>query len=139
MTEGTNTQLIRQTYEHISAGNIQAFLSLLAGDVEWHVPEMGGVPFSGKWRGREEVRRFFDIVADVQEVIEFVPEEFIAQANQVVVLGRFAWHIRATGKTSRARWAHVWTVSGNQVARFREYTDTAAVISAHSNDLHHTV
>src|SRR5262245_26391388 len=131
MTESANTQLVRRMYEHFKTGDIESFLRSLADNVDWTLPAMENVPFSGDWRGREEVRRFFGILADVQDALEFEPEEFIAQGTRVVGLGHFAFRIRATGRIARARWAHVWTVNGNEIVSCREYTDTAAVIGAH--------
>jgi ketosteroid isomerase-like protein len=90
------------------------------------------VPFAGRWEGREQVGRFFDKVAEAQEVLEFEPKEFIAQEDKVVVLGRFSMRIKSTGRDVGSDWAHVWTVKGGKVTRFYEYVDTAAVSGAHT-------
>ena len=132
MNEEINTKLIRQAYQDIRTGNIPGFLSLLAEDVVWTIPEMTNVPFSGTWQGREQVRHFFSQTVEAQNVIQFEPEEFIAQCDKVVVLGHFIMHVRATGKTSRSRWAHVWKIEGGKIRSMREFVDTLAVSRAHS-------
>ena len=58
------------------------------------------------------------------------PTEFIAEDERVVSLGDFEGLHGVTGKTSRARYAHVWTVRNGKIARFRQYIDTLAVAEA---------
>ena len=38
--------------------------------------------------------------------------------------------IKATGKTEESEFAHVHTLQGGRVIRFREYADTAAAVAA---------
>ena len=71
-------------------------------------------------------------MGEVQDVVEFEPQEFIAQADKVVVLGRFTMRVKATGRASRSAWVHVWTIEGGKVAYVREYVDTLAVSQSHS-------
>jgi ketosteroid isomerase-like protein len=132
MNEQENTRLVQQFYQSNKAGDIQSLLNSLAIDVQWELPEMENVPFAGKWRGRKGVEQFFGKVSEVQEVVEFEPEEFIAQGSKVVVLGRFTMCIKATGRNVSSTWAHVWTVENGQITRFYEYVDTAVVSIAHT-------
>lgn len=132
MNEQANTQLVQQAYQLFTSGNIQTFLNLLADDVLWQLPEMANVPFAGTWNGRQQVGQFFGQMSEVQDVVEFEPEEFIAEGDKVIVLGRFTMHVKATGRASRSEWVHVWTVEGDSVRSVREYVDTLAVSRAHS-------
>jgi ketosteroid isomerase-like protein len=59
-----------------------------------------------------------------------VPAEFITEGETVVSLGDFKGVHRATGKTSEARYAHVWTVSDGRITTFRQYIDTLAIAEA---------
>jgi uncharacterized protein len=131
MNDQANIQLVKQAYQLVKAGDIASFLNLLTEDVLWVLPEMANVPFAGTWKGRQQVRQFFSRLREVQEIVEFAPEQFIAQDGKVVVLGRFTMHVKATGKTSRSDWAHVWTVEGDKASSIREYVDTLAVSRAH--------
>ena len=132
MNEQANTRLVQQAYQSVGAGDFQSLLNSLAEDVQWQLPEMENVPFAGTWHGREEVGRFFSTVDQAQAVVEFEPEDFIAQGDKVVVLGRFASHVKSTGRVSASAWAHVWTFKDGKVTHFREYVDTAAVSRAHT-------
>jgi uncharacterized protein len=132
MNAQENTRLVQQAYQSIKAGDMQALLNTLATDVQWQLPEMENVLFAGMWQGREAIRQFFSNVCEVQDVVEFEPEEYIAQGDKVVVLGRFLMRIKATGKDFGSDWAHVWTVKDGKVTRFYEYVDTAVVSRAHT-------
>ena len=132
MNEQENTRLVQQAYQSIQAADIQALLNSYAEDVQWQLPEMENVPFAGMWQGREAVGQFFSKVFVVQDVVEFEPEENIAQGDKVVVLGRFLMRMKATGKDFGSDWTHVWTVKDGKVTRFYEYVDTATISRAHT-------
>jgi len=132
MNEQENRQLVQQAYQSVMARDFQSFLNLLADDVHWVMPEVTNVPFAGTWHGRQQVAQFFSRMAEVQDIVEFEPEEFIAQGDKVVVLGRFTMRVRGTGKDARSGWAHVWKLEGGKVSYMREYVDTLAVSRAHT-------
>jgi len=129
MPEQSNAKLVQQAYQVFKEGQIESFLNLLSKDVLWVLPEMPNVPFAGTWNCRDGVAQFFSRMREVQDVEEFEPEEFIAQGNKVVVLGRFTMRIKVTG--ARSAWAHVWTIQDGVVTAVREYVDTLAVSRAH--------
>jgi uncharacterized protein len=131
MSEQENTKLVQQAYENFKSGDIQSVLDLLADDIEWELPNIENVPFSGKRRGREQAGEFFRSLADSQEAQHFEPKEFIAQGDNVVALGHYGWRVHSTTREFEADWAHVFTIRGGQIVKFHEYTDTAAVASAH--------
>jgi ketosteroid isomerase-like protein len=54
-----------------------------------------------------------------------VPEEFVAQGDTVVALGEYSASFKATGKSFRAPFAHVWKLAGGKVKSFWQHTDTA--------------
>jgi len=82
-----NIRVVKQTYDNFKTGNIPAVLSLVADKVEWQVPDIEGVPLSGKRKGREEVADFFRELAEEEDVISFEPQDFIAQGDKVVAFG----------------------------------------------------
>jgi hypothetical protein len=65
---------------------------------------MENVPFAGKWQGHEGVRQFFSKVFEVRDVIEFEPEEYVAQGDKVVALGDFLMRIKATARELGSKW-----------------------------------
>ena len=128
----SSTEVVQDTLRKFGDGNIDGVIDNMASDVEWRIPRMEHVAFAGAtYRGKEEVRKFFTLLADTQIVRSFEPLEFIAQRDKVVVLGRYAWTVRKTGRPLEGDWAHVWTIRDGKVAGFSEYTDTAAASAAH--------
>jgi ketosteroid isomerase-like protein len=132
LSEEANTKLIQGAYGSIQTGDIPAFLSILAENVLWILPDMSNVSFAGVRQGPEQVGQFFHRMAEVQDLLEFEPKEFIAQRETVVVLGHFKMRIKATDKIASSGWAHVWKVDNGKVSYMREYVDTLAVSRAHS-------
>jgi ketosteroid isomerase-like protein len=131
MSEQENTNVVQQIYASFKSGDIQALLARIADDVQWQLPDMENVPFSGKRQGREQVAEFFASVADNQEVLAFEPGDFTAQGDKVVAQGHYRWRVKATGREFQADWAHVFTIQGGKVIGFQEYIDTAAVVAAY--------
>jgi uncharacterized protein len=130
MSDQDNVKLAQQAYANFQSGDIQALLASLSDDIEWQLPEIANVPFAGKRQGPEAVGQFFSSLAEAQEVLEFAPQEFIAQGNKVVVLGHYQWRVKATGQEYGGDWAHVFTVQDGKIVGFHEYTDTAVAAAA---------
>jgi ketosteroid isomerase-like protein len=130
MSEQENTGLVQLAYGYFQSGDIPTLLGLPSEDVEWLIPGPESVPVTGKWLGREQVGRFFQTLSDTLEVRQFEPREFVAQDEKVVALGHYAWQARSTGREWESDFVHAFTVRGETVTRFQEYTDTAALADA---------
>ncbi len=124
MSEQANISLLKQAYAAYGKGDIQTVLGMLAQDIEWELPEVEGIPFTGKRRGLAEVSDFFRILAECQEPREFRPDRFIGQGDQVVVLGHATFTVRSTGTEYSDEWCHVFDIKGGKIANFKEYSDT---------------
>lgn len=133
MNADTNAKLVQNALQLIGRGDLPAFLAMLSSDVSWRIPNMPNVPFTGEWRGPEQVKEFFHIVAKAQDVIEFEADEYIAQHDKVVVLGHFVNRMKRSGKFARSKWVQVWTVEAGKLRAMQEYMDTRAVDEAYSN------
>lgn len=134
MTAASNKQLVQQAYQNFRSGEVQSLLNVLAEDVLWEMPEMPNMPFASARKGRAQVAQFFRKMAEVQDVLEFEPHDFIAEADKVIVLGEFKMRVKATGRIAASAWAHVWQVENGNVSLVREYVDSLAVNSAHARD-----
>jgi hypothetical protein len=131
MNPQDNVKIAKQAYEDFKAGNIPSLLNLVSNNVEWILPEVAGVAVSGKRRGRDGVADFFRTLDETQQVISFEPQQFIAQNDQVVVLGRYSFRVKGTRQQFDSDWGHVFTIQNGQITRFQEFTDTAAVAVAY--------
>ena len=130
MSAEENTKIVKQTYEAFLRGDIESLLKLYSLDIQWEIYGPASIPTAGVRRGHQELGRFFAMVNEVLEVKKFEPQEFIAQDNQVAVVGRYEWRVKTTGRAFNSNWVHVVTLNGGKITRFREYTDTAAGVEA---------
>lgn len=130
MSEQENIRLVQQAYSNFKGGDIESLLGLLSDDIQWQLPDVENVPYSGRRSGRREVEQFFASLAEAQDALEFDPQEFVAQGEKVVATGQYRWRARETGRNFGGDWAHVFTIENGKITRFHEYTDTAALASA---------
>jgi ketosteroid isomerase-like protein len=131
MSDQDNTAVVRKAYENFKTGNIEALLGQMSEDVDWHLPDIEGVPFAGARRGTGQVGEFFSTLADVQDTLAFEPREFVAQGDKVVVLGDYSWRVKKNGREYGSDFAHVFTVRDGKIVAFHEYMDTAAAADAY--------
>jgi uncharacterized protein len=61
------------------------------------------------------------------------PQEFIADGEQVVSLGRYEGTYRATKRSMSAPFAHRWIVRVGKIVQFDQHIDTAKVLEALSS------
>ncbi len=130
MSEQENVAAVRRVYENFKGGDINGLLDSLTEEVDWRLPEIEGVSFSGARRGRESVGGFFSQLAESQDSVSFEPREFVAQGDKVVALGTYRWRVRRTGREYGGDWAHVFNVRDGKIAGFHEYMDSAAARAA---------
>jgi ketosteroid isomerase-like protein len=129
MTEQQNIEIVKRGYEAFGRGDINGLLALCAENVAWVSPGPSELPTAGIRRGHEQVAQFFEALQQVFEIQRFEPKQFVAQGDQVVVLGADTAKVKATGKVLTEDWAHAFTVRDGKIATFREYLDTAEVVA----------
>jgi hypothetical protein len=126
-----NIELVKRFYDAYVKGEKERLLSYMADDIEWDIPEMSGLVFSGKRHGRGEVVDFFGMVAQAQQLRSFEAQEFFGDADRVVVLGHHQWTVKSNGVPFDSDWVHVFTIRNGQIAAFRQSMDTLKVVQAH--------
>ena len=129
MAEQQNIEIVKRGYEAFGRGDINGLLALCDENVEWVTPGPSDLPTAGIRRGREQVAQFFKAVDEMFEFERFEPKQFVAQGEQVVVLGDDTLRVKATGKVLTEGWAHAFTVRDGKIAAFREYIDTADTVA----------
>ena len=132
MSEQENVAVVRRAYENFKGGNIGGILESVTDDVDWRLPEMQGVGFSGARTGRNSVAGFFSNLAEEQDSVSFEPREFVAQGDKVVALGSYRWRVKKNGREYGGDWAHVFTVRDGKIAGFHEFMDSAAATAAYA-------
>ena len=132
MSTEESLRVVKDCYAAFGRGDIQGLLGMLSDDVEWHIPGEG-LPLAGTYRGRDGVGQFFQKLSQDSDILAFEPREFVAQDEQVAVIGWERVKVKATNRTVEANWVMVFTVRGGKIARFREFADTQAFASAYAS------
>jgi ketosteroid isomerase-like protein len=122
--------IVRRSYDAFERGDMDAVMADMHPEIEWHQAQ--GLPHGGLYRGLDEVRRNIFDPLDEEWWDEFtaVPDEFLEAGDQVVVLGRYRGTAKETGKQLDVPFVHIWSMSGDQAIRFRQYLDTAGWVAA---------
>lgn len=126
-----NLALVQRTYAAFSAGDIAAILANGTPDIVWI---SGGsrddFPTLGHWDGLEGAAGFFAAVAKHDTFTSFDVKSIHAADGMVFALGHYGITATATGKHFESDFVHVFTIANAKVARFQEFTDTAAFLKA---------
>jgi ketosteroid isomerase-like protein len=133
MSEAQNTQAVKDAYAAFGRGDVDGILALLDDSIEWEgVKGAEGVaPQAGLRRGKPAVAEFFQQVGSTLDFHSFEPKEFIAQGDAVVAIGSYSTTVKATKRGSTGDWTMVFNFRNGKVVRFREFTDSAAVVRAY--------
>lgn len=124
----SNVELVKRFYSLFREGDRQRYLSFCEDTIVWHTME--GMPAGGRYVGKDAVfgEYFPKMLASFSE-FHAHPEEYLDAGGSVIVLGRYSGRSKA-GKEFEAPFAHVYTIRGNRIALFRQYTDTAKIHQA---------
>jgi hypothetical protein len=89
-----------------------------------------GAKYLTEYRNKEALKEYFDGLARDWQMIEYAAENFVAQGDRVVMLGRCAWRYKKTGKVVWSQKADSWRFADGKAVEFFEYYDTAQVREA---------
>jgi uncharacterized protein len=121
LEEQTNVRVLQEQFKAILAGDFAALGGTLAEDAELEILGPPGVPFLGRWQGRQQLRdtiaRNFGMVQDQQPEILTV----VAQGDTVVVTGRERGRFRPSGRPYDVHWVQFHTYRGGKTTRIREW------------------
>src|SRR5262245_45631146 len=115
-----NIAVVRRLYE--ARGNPEIIRQVLAPDVRWEVVE--GFPYSDVYLGLNGVSDFFTRLFYDFEDWRTEPSEFFETGNYVIAIGAYSAKAKATGKTFKSRFAHVWTIRNGVIARLQQVDAT---------------
>ena len=121
------TDIVRDFYTKLAAGDAPGVLGLMAPDIEWTT--MWHYKVVGRGPGPVAEGLLKPLAAEWTSS-SLTPTEFISENGTVVSLGTFKGTHGMTGKSCEARYSHVWAVKDGKIVRFRQYIDTLAVAEA---------
>jgi ketosteroid isomerase-like protein len=125
----SNIDIVRDHYAASARGDIAAMMADVSPDVVW--TEMEGFPCAGTWVGPQQViDNVFAVLGSTWEGYQFTLERLIDGGESIVGVGEYSGIYRRTGKSMRARVAHVWRLEADRIARFEQFTDTLLLARA---------
>ena len=128
MSEQQNIDLVRQVYGAFGRGDLEGILGSLDPQVTWRTPGPPDLPSAGLRRGLDAVREFFGKLLSTFEITNFVPSDFLAQGDTVVVLGTSVERVRATGNAIDFRWVHIFKIRNGRIVSFEEPADVSGLV-----------
>jgi ketosteroid isomerase-like protein len=120
-----NLEIIRGLYEAFGRGDIPAVLGALDANVEWREAEGFLYADQNPYMGPGAVLAgVFARLGGEWEEFQARPDSFLDAGEAVIAQGHYGGVYKATGRKVRAQFAHVWTLRGDKVVTFQQYTDT---------------
>jgi len=126
-----NIAFVQSLYAAFQRGDIGAIAGAAVPETVWQVHgRPKDHPAIGTYKGPQGVQKFFEIVAETEDVSAFAPRDFYAVGDKVFVRGNYAWTMRKTGKPVSCEWLHMMTIRNGKLMGFEEFTDTAQFAEA---------
>jgi ketosteroid isomerase-like protein len=126
-----NIQIVKEIYNAVGAGDVDAILERVTDDVDWAAEAAGNAaPWYGQRQGKQGVASFFgDINASI-EISEFTPRNFAAGDDDVHLLVDWTFRPIATGREASMTMHHYWRLRDGKVTQFRGSEDSAVTARA---------
>ncbi|NBD32847.1 MAG: hypothetical protein GVY17_07770 [Cyanobacteria bacterium] len=139
MNTQTTLQMIRQWYDSIGNGDMEAVMNGLSPNIIFELPQDNYnkiIPYLGTHQGREQVAEAFRIRGESNEILGYEVRESIAQDNiAFVVVYTKARHTR-TNVTYEIEDAHRLAVDDNgQITHWKVYFDPNVEVAAYKADI----
>lgn len=125
----TAYDIIKAHYDASTRGDLDGMLADLAPDATWI--EMEGSLCAGTYVGRDAVvENVFKVIGAEFDQFGFTLERLLDAGDDVVAIGGYHGRHRRSGKSFKVRTAHLWTVQGDMIRRFEQFTDTQRLAEA---------
>ena len=123
-----NVVLIKGMYDAFAAGDVAGVLGRMRSDIVWNEAENFPYADGNPYVGPDAVAKgVFARCISEWDGFAVAVEEILDADDAVVALGRYLGVYKATGKSMRMQFAHVWRIADGKVVRFQQYADTLHV------------
>ena len=126
----TNLEIIKSTYEgKTSEENGKNLARHAADNISW--TEAKGFPYAGTYIGLKDItKNVFSRLGSEWVDYKFTPEDYVAGDDKVVAYGTYTGTYKLTGKSFKARVAHVWKLSDGKITSFEQFVDSKTLAAA---------
>ncbi|MGI9607587.1 MAG: nuclear transport factor 2 family protein [Acidimicrobiales bacterium] len=121
------TQRLQALYGAFADGDVSTVLGAMEPEIEWYEAEGNPYRPSGEpWIGPDEIlHNLFMKLGEDWVGFTVTPRRYYESDDALVVEGRYTGVVTETGEPLDAQFCHIWTLDGDQIAKFQQYTDTA--------------
>jgi uncharacterized protein len=126
----SNTAVIQNVYAAFNRGDIQTVLANVESNAEWVNYGPSSVPYFGNFTGR--ITDFFQAIGQSTSKGNVAVDRYIEAGDIVITEARWTATVKDTGAQIDAPIAHVFTLRGGKISSWRGYSDSAAVVTAHT-------
>ena len=135
MTDNPHLPVLEQAYRNwneTKGGSFEEILDLFADEVEMRSVLSPDIPHevSGTHRTKAEAVNYFASLARDWEMLAYDVDRFIADGDDIVMVGRCAWRNRATGKVVDTPKVDIWHFENGKITRFLEMFDSLGFVRA---------
>ncbi|MEP6764828.1 MAG: nuclear transport factor 2 family protein [Gemmatimonadaceae bacterium] len=122
----SSVKTIEAAYAALANNDPSLLFGAMAPDIQWN--EAQGHPLADRnpYVGAQAVGEgvFGRLLAAI-DGFRAVPDRFVDGGDHVVVLGRYGGTMKHSGATLDAPFCHVFRLTGDRIASFQQYTDSA--------------
>jgi ketosteroid isomerase-like protein len=121
-------EVVRGALDAFARGDAEAFLSRLDPEIEWHPTP--GSPFSGVYRGVDQVAELFESWRHAWHDVELELEDPVEAHDNVVATSHFHGISAGTGEEVDFRRTGLLAVRDGRIVRVVDYAERAAALTA---------
>lgn len=127
-----NTETMTRYYERTNVGDFLGALEFLSEDVVYSIPGPADrVPYSGEWRGKNQVMLCFEAFNAAFGLVDMAETRTVAGPDDLFSINDEIFVSRSTGQPWRVGVVHHMAFdSDHLIARLDNYTDMVAAVQA---------
>jgi ketosteroid isomerase-like protein len=118
-------EVVNKMFQAFGAGNIEALKLTLSDSTVWNYNGSKLIPYSGTYKGKEEVVEFIGNIVSNVDILDFKVEQIISNGKTVVVLGSEKQKVKKNGNILEQKWVQVYTVEDGLISKMEEFANTA--------------
>jgi ketosteroid isomerase-like protein len=135
MTDNPHLPVLEHAYRRwneTKGGSFEEILDLFDDEVEMRSVLSPDIPHevSGTHRTKAEAVNYFAGLARDWEMLAYDVDRFIADGDDIVMVGRCAWRNRATGNVVDTPKVDIWHFENGKITQFLEMFDSLGFVRA---------
>jgi ketosteroid isomerase-like protein len=120
-----SVEVVNKMFQAFGTGNMKALKLTLSDSTIWNYYGSKLIPYSGTYKGKDEVVKFIGNIFSSVDILDFKVEQIISNGKTVVVLGSETQKVKKNGKILEQKWVQVYTVEHGLISKMEEFANTA--------------